>query len=151
MEGTASNSVDLSDRVIPDESLFAILENLRTDTTATSLNLKGVGLQGRRLTQLSRVLSSNNTMTRWALGYNSFVSSPNNQYRARLKGSLGCVNPASWLPLVAGCEFTQSWVHSLDELCILISFQNALGMEQHWRWCGRVFCFLSQSPQKLHN
>ena len=56
--------MDLSDRVIPDESLFAIFENLRTDRTATSLNLKGVGLQGRRLTQLSRLMSSNNTVTR---------------------------------------------------------------------------------------
>ena len=31
--------------------------------------------------------------------------------------ALGCVNPASWLPLATGCEFTQSRDHSFAQPC----------------------------------
>ena len=31
--------------------------------------------------------------------------------------ALGCVNPASWLPLAAGGEFTQPRAHSFAHLC----------------------------------
>ena len=30
---------------------------------------------------------------------------------------LGCVNPASWLPLVAGRKFTQPGAHLIAQLC----------------------------------
>ena len=35
--------------------------------------------------------------------------------------TLGCVNPASWLPLVAGGEFTQPRDHSLAQHCTSLS------------------------------
>ena len=34
------------------------------------------------------------------------------------------MNPASWLPLVAGCEFTQTRAHSLAELCNCLFNRN---------------------------
>ena len=53
-----------------------------------------------------------------------------NTYRDRLyyiRWFLGCLNPASWLPLAAGREFTQPRAHSFAQLCIAwenISIEN---------------------------
>ena len=35
---------------------------------------------------------------------------------------LGCVNPASWLPLAAGGEFTQPSLHLLFHVCTLRAY-----------------------------
>ena len=40
-------------------------------------------------------------------------------YRDLQKGALGCVNPASWLPLAAGGEFKQPRAHLLANPCII--------------------------------
>ena len=39
--------------------------------------------------------------------------------------TLGCMNPASWLPLAAGCKFTQPRDHSFAQPCrIVLSFKD---------------------------
>ena len=35
------------------------------------------------------------------------------------KWAVGCVKSASWLPLSAGCEFTQPRAHLIPQLCTL--------------------------------
>ena len=38
----------------------------------------------------------------------------------REEWSLGCVNPASWLPLAAGARFTQPRDHSFAQPCTVM-------------------------------
>ena len=55
--------------------------------------------------------------------------------------SLGCVNPASWLPLAAGGEFTQPRDHSLAQPCILLTWLNSSSVVVNFRKCESYVSF----------
>ena len=47
-----------------------------------------------------------------------------------IRWSLGCVNPASWLPLAAGCEFTQPRDHSCPAL---YTYLKNINLGETWK------------------
>ena len=62
--GGGPSALDLSDSNLSNDSLSALFNGLRTNATVESLNLKGIGLQGRLLAQLGDVVRANNAMLR---------------------------------------------------------------------------------------
>ena len=48
--------------------------------------------------------------------------------RWAIRWSLGCVNPASWIPLDAGREFTEPRAHHIGQLCAMMVAQTVLSL-----------------------
>ena len=72
--------------------------------------------------------------------------------RWSIRRVLGCVNPASWLPLAAGCEFTQPRAHLIAHLCSLCDFQRKgsnSGMTFNWQFFYQNYCPTTSNARRM--
>ena len=104
--------------------VFSEMRTIKRENGETSKrNLPQNDLPRRSSNERCVLLEASSLVWRWGLGWVQIVGKGRKNVQGSAKErSLGCVNPASWLPLSTEGKFTQPRNHSFADLCIYLSY-----------------------------